>query len=170
MVISLSVSNKSSLYSRTFYFPLMRATGFAHLILLHLISLILLHQSRLTDILVFTVPIAGVLTLICVWAEFRDVDTNVPLLRLLQEICGGEDFPKTSAKRRGGTGSCDRTLLSQVCLEGETGNRDTLRTAISPTDWPSQHWTPEVLSTAKVGERFYVNFRPKSTTLTLLPP
>ena len=95
----------------------------------------------------------------CAWAEFSHVDTNVPLLRLLQHICGEEDFPKTSAKQRGGVRSGCRTLLSQVCLVEEAGSRDIDRRASSITDWPSQDCAPAVPSTANAGKRSATDFR-----------
>jgi hypothetical protein len=89
--------------------------------------------------------------LISVWVEFSDVNTNVPLLRLLQKICGGEDFSKTSTKQLRPTGSGDRTVLSQVCLEEETGSRGTAGREDRATETSPQHRASTVLPSAKVG-------------------
>jgi len=99
---------------------------------LDLITLTLLHQ-RIYQTYSCLEPNPGVPTLIYVaWAEFSHVDTNVPLLWLLQDICGEEDFPKTSAKQRGGARSGCRTLLWQVCLVEEAGSRDIDRSEQHP--------------------------------------
>jgi hypothetical protein len=92
-------------------------------------------------------------TLISLWVEFSDVDTNVPLLRLLQKICGGEDFSKTSAKQLRPARSGDRTVLSQVCLEEETGSTGSAGREDRTTETPPQHRAPTVLPSAKVGTR-----------------
>lgn len=88
-------------------------------------------------------------TLISVWVEFSDVDTNVPLLRLLQKICGGEDFSKTCAKQLRPARSADRTVLSEVCLEEETGSRGSAGREDKTTETPPQHRAPTVLPSAK---------------------
>lgn len=91
--------------------------------------------------------------LISVWVEFSDVNTNVPLLRLLQKICGGEDFSKTTAKQLRPTGSRDRTVLSQVCLEEETGSRGSGGREDRTTETSPQYRASTVLSSPKVGTR-----------------
>lgn len=92
---------------------------------------------------------AGVL--ISVWVEFSDVDANVPLLRLLQKICGGEDFSKTSAEQLRPTRFVDRTVLPQVCLEEETGRRGSAGSEDRTTETSSQHRASTLLPSAKVG-------------------
>jgi hypothetical protein len=93
----------------------------------------------------------GALTLMSVWAGFSDVSTNVPLLRLLQKIRGGEDFSKTSAKQLGRARSGDRTSLSQVCLEEETGNRQWWNSEPTHRDIVTAQ-DPSGVPTAQVGE------------------
>lgn len=100
--------------------------------------------------------------LISVWVEFSDVDTNVPLLRLLQKICGGEDFSKTSAEQLRPTRSGDRTILSQVCLEEETGSRGSTGREDSTTETSPQHRASAVLPSAKVGIRKSCKLRQKN--------